>query len=293
MRLDEHPPRLRAAPGPPRDLGDLLKTALRRAKVSALQAKVSINHAHQRQIGEVIALRHQLRADDDINIARLHPPDEFGGLRRRPERVRRDDRAPRFGKQQRNLIGDALNTGAAGDQRILLMTFGASARRRHRVAAVMALQPLDQAVFNHPRGAIGALKTVAAVAAERERGKTAPIEEEQALFALRKRFAHCGNERRCQPSPAFGRILRQVERDNLRHFGHAVTPRQLEFAVTAKRHLLARFNRGCCCRKHNRHAFKARAHYRDIARVIANALFLLKAGFVRLINDDQPQIAVG
>ena len=161
------------------------------------------------------------------------------------------------------------------------------------MAAVMALQPLDQAVFNHPRGAIGTLETVAAMAAQRERGKTAPIEEEQALFALLKRFPHRRNECRREPPPAFGRILRQVERDNLGHFGHAVTPRQLEFAVTAKRHLLARFNRGCCCRKHNRHAFKARAHYRDIARVIANAVFLLEARFVRLINDDQPQIAVG
>ena len=72
-------PGLLAAPGAPRDLHDLLERAFRRAQIAALQPQVGVDHPDQRQIGEVIALGHQLRADDDVDVVRLHPRDELGG----------------------------------------------------------------------------------------------------------------------------------------------------------------------------------------------------------------------
>ena len=66
MGLDKHSSRLVAAPGAAGDLLDLLEAAFSRAQVASLQAQVGVDHADEREIGEVIALGHQLRADDDV-----------------------------------------------------------------------------------------------------------------------------------------------------------------------------------------------------------------------------------
>ena len=76
--LDEHPSGLVAAPGAAGDLLDLLEAALGRAQVAAGQAEVGIDHADQGEIGEVIALGHQLGADDYVDRAGLHRADELG-----------------------------------------------------------------------------------------------------------------------------------------------------------------------------------------------------------------------
>ena len=127
MGLDQHATRLVAAAGAAGDLLDLLEAALRGAKVAALQAKVGIDHSDQGQVGEVIALGHQLGADDDVDFARLHRPDELGGAGRRPDGVAGDDRGAGVGEQLGDLVGDTFDPGAAGDQAVLLAAFGADA----------------------------------------------------------------------------------------------------------------------------------------------------------------------
>ena len=77
--LDQHAPGLVAAPGASGDLLDLLEAALGGAQVTALQGQVGIDHPDQGQIGEVVALGDQLRADDDVDLASVHCRDEFGG----------------------------------------------------------------------------------------------------------------------------------------------------------------------------------------------------------------------
>lgn len=72
--------RLGPAPRTSRHLPDLLKGPLRRAQIAAVQPEVRVDHPDQRQVGEVIALGDKLRADDDVDVARLHPPDELGRL---------------------------------------------------------------------------------------------------------------------------------------------------------------------------------------------------------------------
>ena len=47
------------------------------------------------------------------------------------------------------------------------------------MAAMMAGEAVGQPVFDHPRGAIGALEAVTAGAAQRQRGKAAAVEEQQ------------------------------------------------------------------------------------------------------------------
>ena len=109
VALDEDAARLVAAAGAAGDLADLLEGALGRAQVAAGQAQVRVDHADQGEVGEMIALGDELGADDDVDLARLHPRDELGRLGRRPDRVGGDDRGPRLGEERRDLVGDPLD----------------------------------------------------------------------------------------------------------------------------------------------------------------------------------------
>src|SRR3546814_8028927 len=71
-RLDEHAAGLLAPTGAAGYLCDLLECPLRCAEIAPLQPKVGIDHPHQRQIGEVIALGHKLGADNDVDLPRFH-----------------------------------------------------------------------------------------------------------------------------------------------------------------------------------------------------------------------------
>ena len=292
MRLDENTPGLGPATGASADLRDLLKAALRRAEVAALQAKIGIDHAHQRQVREVIAFGHELRADDNVDVARFHPPDEFGGLGGRPERIRRDNDAAGGGKQQRNFIGNALDARPHGNERILFLAFGAFAWWRHHVPAMMALQPPDQAMFDHPRGAIGTLKTVPAGPAQSQRRIAAAIEEQQHLLAARQHVVDGAYQRRRDPPPALGRIAQQVDGGNLGHFCNAITTRQLEFLVMPQRHLRLRFDGRGRGGEHHRTPLEPPAHDGHVARMIMDAVFLLETGLMRFVDNDQTKIAV-
>src|SRR4029079_5248630 len=55
----------------PGDLAQELEGALRRARVSLRQAEIGVDHADQSQAREMMALGDELRADDDIDLARL------------------------------------------------------------------------------------------------------------------------------------------------------------------------------------------------------------------------------
>src|SRR3546814_12337714 len=96
---------------------DLLKGALGRAQVAAVEPEVGIDDADEGEVGEMIALGDELGADDDIDQPALDIVDEFGGFRGRPQGVRSDDRDARLGKAQRDLVGDALDARPAGDAR--------------------------------------------------------------------------------------------------------------------------------------------------------------------------------
>ena len=53
-----------------RDLHDLLERAFGRAQIAALQPQIGVDDPDTGQVGEMISLRHQLRADDDVDVAR-------------------------------------------------------------------------------------------------------------------------------------------------------------------------------------------------------------------------------
>ena len=139
--LDQHFARLVAAPGPPANLRDLLIRPLRRAQVAAFEAQVGVDYAHQSKVGEVIALGHQLGADDHVDQLLLGLLNEGADLFRTVERVRRDHGHTRLGHQFGHFVSDALYPRAAGDQAIGGVAFGALFGNAGLVAAVMAGQP--------------------------------------------------------------------------------------------------------------------------------------------------------
>src|SRR3546814_6941572 len=78
--------------------------------------------------------------------------DELGRFGGRPQGVAGDDRGPGLREAQLYLVGDAFDAGAAGDQAVLVLAFGAEPRRRHDMAALVAGDAVDEAVFHHPGG---------------------------------------------------------------------------------------------------------------------------------------------
>ena len=65
--LDEDLTRLFAAPCPASGLRNLLEGAFGGAQIPALKPQIGVDHPDQSQFGKMIALRHQLRADDDVD----------------------------------------------------------------------------------------------------------------------------------------------------------------------------------------------------------------------------------
>src|SRR3546814_12419992 len=56
----------------------------------------------------------------------------------RSQGVAGDDRGPGLREAQLYLVGDAFDAGAAGDQAVLVLAFGAEPRRRHDMTAMVA-----------------------------------------------------------------------------------------------------------------------------------------------------------
>ena len=133
--------------------------------------------------------------------------------------------------------------GPAGDQAVLLAAFGAGLGRRHDVAAMVAGEPVHQPVLDHPRGAVGALEAMAAVAAQGQRREAAAVEEQQRLLAALEIGFELRDQRRREPAAARRRVLRQVDRADVgqRRAGEALG--QADFAVAAELDHVPAFDR--------------------------------------------------
>jgi hypothetical protein len=68
-RLQHYGPSLPSAPRAPGDLSQDLKAALGRAEVRLKESGIRGDHADERQLGEIEALRDHLRPDQDVDVA--------------------------------------------------------------------------------------------------------------------------------------------------------------------------------------------------------------------------------
>ena len=294
MGLDQHPARLVAAPGAAGDLLDLLEAALGGAQIAARQAEVGVDHPDQRQVGEMIALGDQLGADDDVDLAGLHRRDELGGARRRPDGVGGDDRGARFGKQRGDLVGDALDPGADGDQAVLLAAFGAGA-----CGGGMTWPQWWQA-----RRCISRCSTIQAV--QLGHWKRWPQWRHRVSGAKPRRLR---NSKDCSPASRLARssstrlgasqrprgggswVMSMARIVGQRRAGEAVGQR--DFAVAADLDHVPALDRRGRRRQDHRHVLELAAHHRDVAGVVLDAFLLLEAGLVGLVDDDQAELGVG
>ena len=72
VSLNEHAPGYVTAACSPRDLNEQLECALGRAEVREGERSVGVDDAHERHVRQIVTLRHHLRSDEDVDLARAH-----------------------------------------------------------------------------------------------------------------------------------------------------------------------------------------------------------------------------
>src|SRR5581483_7421119 len=123
----------------------------------------------QVELGEMMPLGHELRADDDVETAfrdlvelaaqRLDRIDEIAG----------EDQNAAARKELGRLLLEPLDARPDRREAFGRVTLGTFDRRRRREAAVMANEPPLEAVIDQPGVAVRTLHAEAAGAAQRER----------------------------------------------------------------------------------------------------------------------------
>ena len=159
-----------------------LKGALGGARIAVAQAEIGIDDADEVELGEVMALGDELRADDDVETAGgdiveflaqpLHGGDEVAG----------EHQDARLRKQRAHLLFQALDAGTDGGEGIRRLAIRTDRRMRHGEAAMMADELAAEAVIDQPGVAVRAGEAEAAGAAQRQRRVAAAVEEEQRLL---------------------------------------------------------------------------------------------------------------
>src|SRR5205085_2828825 len=152
-----------------------------------------VEHADEREVGEVMALRQDLRADQDVAFASADLRQRARQLATAASSIAVDPHDARARKAGRERLLDALRTPAHGLE-IDVATRRAAARNRLLGAAVMAVQASIRGVEHEPSSAALAARVPAARLARQDRRIAAPVDENQALLApseaLRNRFEH-------------------------------------------------------------------------------------------------------
>ncbi len=159
-----------------------LERALGGARVAVAEAEIGIDDADQIELGKVMAFRHKLRADDEIESPLCHVVELGAQALDRFHQVARQHQDAGAGKQFGRFLLQPLDAGADGREGIGRVAVRALRWRRHGETAMMADQPLAKAMIDQPGIAIRALQAEAAGAAERERRVAAAVQEQQRLF---------------------------------------------------------------------------------------------------------------
>ena len=165
-----------------------------------------------------------------------------------------------LGKQRRDLLGEALDAGAAGDERVASRRSPGRRRPRHRDGRNGGRRARAEAVLDQPGVAVRALEAMAAGAAQRQRRIAAPVEEQQRLLA-------CAASARCTASASRGarkrprggssrvRSIAAIDRQVLRRrSAPAAQP-----AIAARARIDPRLDRGRGRGQHDRESSSARA----------------------------------
>ena len=142
-----------AAPCPARDLREQLERPLGRAEVGQVEPGIGAQHADERDAGEVVALRHHLRADEDVDLATRDARQHGLGLRAARD-VAIEPRDARLRKLERDRLRDLLGAEAFAHDRVVRLALRAALRHALDLAAVVADQPIVRAVVRQRHRAV-------------------------------------------------------------------------------------------------------------------------------------------
>ena len=196
-------PRRGIAPGAPGGLHQQREQALGGTKVAAEERGIGIDRRDQADAPEVVALGHHLRADEDVDLARVDRAELRFERALLARAVGVDAGDARFRQQRRELLLEPL--GAAPDRRdVEVAALGTGARHRLGQAAMVAAQSPVLLVEDAPGAAVRAAAEPAAFAALQHRRIAAPVQEHQALLAAGDPLAQCRHDLRREPRDGSG-----------------------------------------------------------------------------------------
>src|SRR2546423_856077 len=127
-----------------------LEGAFGGAWIARPSAQIRIDDPGKRQLRKMITLGDDLRADNDVDLARGEGADSRLSLHRTEKRVAGGHRHARLGKGRAELFLHALNSRTASNEGILSAALRAAFRNRRFIGAMMADQPLAIAMLDHP-----------------------------------------------------------------------------------------------------------------------------------------------
>ncbi len=280
-----------AASRPARDLAHQLKGAFGGAQVRPLKPEVRIDHADQRQQRKVVALRHKLRADDDVGAAAGNLGDLLLQGPGRSEKIRRQDRHPRIGEAFGHFLGQPFDPRSDRGKPPRSTAGRAGFGHRFRFAALMADKAFEEPVFDHARIAVIAADLVAAGAADRDGRVAAPVEEQERLFPALDPRADGGDKGRADPAVGFQLFGAHVDGAHFRQFRRPEARCQVDPRILARLGVHPGFQAGRRRSQHHLCVAQRCAQDRHVARVVKSAILLLVGGVVFLIHHDQPKIA--
>ena len=151
---------------------------------------------------------------------------------------------------------------------------------------MVAVEPMPIAMLDQPGGALGAVETVAARPAQRQRRIAAPIEEQERLLTLLERLRHGAHQRRGQPLVLCGGSLRM----SIVTISGSLAPRkadgQFDVAIAPGARVHVALDRGRRRGENDGKFAEACPHDCHVAGLVVNAVFLLEALVVLLVDDD-------
>ena len=296
---------LARAPSPAGATGHLLQEVvgpLGSAKVGQLEHGVRVDHAHERDLGEVEPLGYHLRAHEHRALRRIEALEQalVGTLSARGVRVHTDD-LDTLGQEHGKLVLDALGSHAVGAQ-VATSAVGATGRgvwvgaHGPAAAASVAHEGMGALVVRERRGAVRALGHAAALAAHEEVREAAPVEEQHGLLApLRhalERAAQGLREDRARAAPKLRRHVHDGyfgKHGPTRPLGH-LHARPASLAPRAHLAATQALERRRCRAEHQGASPLLGHACRDLARVVARARVLLVGRLVLLVDDDEANV---
>ncbi len=296
VRLYDDAARLLRAPRTTGHLFEQLEGALRRPEVRQLERGVGVDDAHQRDVGEVEALRNHLRAQQHRarRGSELLQQLFVRALGRGGVGVHAHH-AGAFGQQRLQLRLHALGARAEFLE-VRRAALGAHAGHGGLVIAVVAAEAGGIFVVGKRGGAVHAFGHEPAVAAQQEAGKPALVEEEDGLLAALQGFSQRRLQRAGEHGAvAGGKLGGHVDHGDRRQRLAVRALGQLHAAPggTAVLHRagVQGFDGG---RGRTQHQLGAAHHgqvHRHFTRGVARGFVLLVGALVLLVDDDDAKVA--